>query len=259
MDIVSPGHAVRTQPLEADIRGTGRPILYLHGEAGPDRDAPILATLAQHGTLIAPSHPGFGNSPLSPTITGVDDLTFFYLDMIEEMNLTDIAIVGIGFGAWLALELAVSGTNRIGKLVLADAVGVKISGPTTRDIEDIYALTDEQIAELAWADPALGLPDLTTAPDQLLYDRARARESTARYAFKPYLHNPKLKRRLHRVKVPTLMLWGAQDRITSESYGRAFADLIPGARFEVIDNAGHYPQIEQPAAFAAFTTQFLAG
>ena len=250
--------SVRDQPLEADQRGTGAPILYLHGEAGPDRDAPFLQLLTASGRVVAPSHPGFGNSPLSASITGIDDLTYFYLDMIEQMGWTDLSIVGVGLGAWIALELATSGTNRIGRLALIDAVGVKISDRTTRDIADIFALTDEQIADLAWADPALGLPDLTTAPDQLLYDRARARETTARYAFTPYLHNPKLKRRLHRVRVPTLMLWGAQDRITLPAYGAAFAALIPGARFALIDNAGHYPQLEQPAVVARHVQDFLA-
>ena len=249
---------VRDQALEASQHGSGPPILYLHGEAGPDRDAPILDLLDASGRVIAPSHPGFGNSPLSPNITGMDDLTYFYLDLIEQMGWTDLSIVGVGLGAWIALELATSGSERIGRLALIGAVGVKISDRTTRDIEDIFALTDKQIADLAWADPALGLPDLTTAPEQLLVDRARARETTARYAFTPYLHNPKLKRRLHRVRVPTLMLWGAQDRITTPTYGAAFAALIPGAHFAVIDKAGHYPQLEQPAAVARHVQDFLA-
>ena len=79
---------------------------------------------------------------------------------------------------------------------------------------------------------------------------ARNREATARYAWSPYMHDPKLKGRLHRIRIPTLLLWGAADRILSEAYGRAYCAAIPGARFETIERAGHFPHLEQPEEFA---------
>jgi pimeloyl-ACP methyl ester carboxylesterase len=86
---------------------------------------------------------------------------------------------------------------------------------------------------------------------------ARSRESTGRYAWSPYMHNPKLKGRLHRINVPTLVLWGAADRVVKPEYGRAYAGAIPIARFATIEGAGHFPHLEQPVAFAREVTNFI--
>ena len=242
--------------LHIEQRGIGRPVLYLLAENGPDDGAGVLDLLAGQARLIAPAHPGFGTSPLHAALTGVDDLAFLYLRLLEQLDLTDVLVVGVSFGAWIAAEMAVWNTSRMSGLVLADAVGIKISDRTTRDIVDIYAHTPQELAPLAWADPALGLPDTSQLPENVLVNMARARESTARYGWSPYLHNPKLLRRLGRIDRPSLVLWGAQDRIVTPDYGRAFAAAIPGARFELIEGAGHYPQLEQPAAFAAAVRDF---
>jgi pimeloyl-ACP methyl ester carboxylesterase len=257
MDFNSSGVEVRGVWLEAEQRGAGRPVLYLHGEAGPDRDAPVVGLLSKCGRLVAPSHPGFGNSPVVTEFTGVDDLAFLYLDLLDRLELQDVALVGVGMGGWIAAEMAVMGSPRLSRLVLVDAVGIKAQGREVREIADIFALTPEQLAPLAWADPALGLPDTTQLPEQTLLDMARARESAARYGWSPYMHNPKLMRRLARVRVPTLVVWGEADRISPPEYGRAYAAAIPDARFETIAGAGHYPQIEQPDAFARIVSGFL--
>ena len=250
------GLTINGVALDVVQRGSGRPILYLHAENGPDHDAPVLDALAAKFRLIAPAHPGFGHTPLSDEITGVDDLALFYDDLLEQLDLRDVLVVGVSFGAWIAAELAVLRSPRVSGLVLADAVGIKISDRTTRDIVDIYAHTAQELAPLAWADPQLGTPDTTQLPDEKLLFMARARESTARYGWVPYLHNPKLRHRLRRIAVPSLVLWGEQDRIVTPAYGRAFSAAIPGARFETIRNAGHFPQLERPEAFAAAISQF---
>ena len=88
---------------------------------------------------------------------------------------------------------------------------------------------------------------------------ARNREATALYAWEPYFHNPKLRQWLHRITVPTLLLWGADDRfVTASYYGAAYRSAIPGARFETIDRAGHFPHIEEPAALVDRVRGFLA-
>ena len=96
-------------------------------------------------------------------------------------------------------------------------------------------------------------------PDDDVRLVARNREATARYAWSPYMHNPKLKTRLHRIRIPTLLLWGTSDRILSEAYGRAFCAAIPGARFDTIARAGHFPHIEQPEEFARKVFAFIEG
>jgi pimeloyl-ACP methyl ester carboxylesterase len=243
--------------LETFDRGSGPPLLFLHPGIGIDANAPVLGLLARTHRVIAPAHPGFGGSDLPKAMSTVDDLAYFYLDLLDALNLRDVVVVGVSFGAWIAAEIAVKTTERISHLVLANAVGIKVGDRETRDIVDIWALTDEKFAELAYFDAKLGMPDYKSMPDDQVLIAARNREATARFGWSPYLHNPKLKGRLHRIRVPTLFLWGAADRILSESYGRAYCADIAGAQFETIDRAGHFPHLEQPEEFARRTLAFV--
>jgi pimeloyl-ACP methyl ester carboxylesterase len=245
--------------VDAVERGTGAPLLFLHPGIGLDPAAPVLERLAAKARLIAPTHPGFGASEQPPAFDTVDDLAYFYLDLLDELDLKGVTLVGVSLGGWIAAELAVKSTARVARLVLANAVGIKIGGRETRDIADIYAMPDSEFNERAYADPALGVRDYKALPDAEVRAAARNREATARYAWSPYMHNPKLKGRLHRIRIPTLILWGANDRILSEPYGRAYAAAIPGARFETIAKAGHFPHIEQPDEFARRVFAFTEG
>jgi len=236
--------------IEAIERGKGRPLLFLHPGIGIDPKAPVLDALAAKARLIAPSHPGFGTSELAPTMTTVEDLSYFYLDLMDALDLDDAVVVGVGFGAWIAAATAVKSTARMSRLVLANPVGIKVGDRDTRDIVDIFALLEPELNKLAYADPTLGTRDYKSLPDAEVIATARNRETLARFAWQPYMHDPKLKSRLHRIRIPTLVLWGRHDGILSESYGRAFCAAIPGARFELIDKAGHFPHIEQPQLFA---------
>ena len=164
--------------------------------------------------------------------------------------------MGASFGGWVAAEMAVKSTARISRLVLANPVGIKVGDRESRDLVDIYSNFDKQIAELAYVDPKLGTPDRTKLSEDELLFMAKSREATARYAWSPYLHDPKLKGRLHRIRIPALVLWGAGDRIAAPGYGRAFADAIPGARYREIPNAGHFPHLEQPEALAGQIAAF---
>jgi pimeloyl-ACP methyl ester carboxylesterase len=247
---------VRGVRLECIERGSGRPLLFLHPAIGIDPAAPVLDHLARGTRVIAPSHPGFGASDLPPSFTTVDDLSYFYLDVLEALDLRDVVVVGCSFGGWLAAEIAVKATARIARLVLADAVGIRVSDdPEVCDIADIFALTEKGFVALAYHDPRLGTRD-PSLPEARLVAIARNLESTARFGWQPYMHNPKLKGRLHRIDVPTLVLWGAQDRIVTPDYGRAYAAAIPGSRFALIEEAGHFPHLEQPAEFAQRVLSF---
>jgi len=169
---------------------------------------------------------------------------------MDALELRDAIVVGVGFGAWIAAATAVKSTARMSRLVLANPIGIKVGDRETRDIVDIFALLDPELNKLAYVDPSLGTRDYKALPEAEVIATARNRESLARFAWQPYMHDPKLKSRLHRVRIPTLVLWGKQDGIMSEGYGRAFAAAIPGARFELIDKAAHFPHIEQPQQFA---------
>jgi pimeloyl-ACP methyl ester carboxylesterase len=238
---------IRVEMIE---RGGGRPLLFLHPGIGIDASAPVLDRLAAGGRLLAPSHPGFGASEGPKHMTTVDDLSYFYLDLMDQLDLRDAIVVGVSFGAWIAAAIAVKSTTRIAGLVMADAVGIKVGDRETRDIIDIFALTDPQLNELAYFDPKIAARDYKAMPVAAVTAVARNREALGRYAWQPYMHDPKLKGRLHRIRVPTLFLWGTHDRILTEAYGRAYCAAIPGARFELIDKAGHFPHLEQPQVFA---------
>jgi pimeloyl-ACP methyl ester carboxylesterase len=236
--------------LEMIRRGRGRPILFLHPSNGIEPEAPFLDLLAKDGEVFAPSHPGFGASELGAGMSNIDDLAYYYLDFLEELDLHDVLVVGVSFGGWLAAEIAIKSTARLSKLVLIDSVGIKVSDRETRDIADLFALTPDEIAELVYHDPTQAQRDLTQLPDDVLRSIARNREASARFGWSPYMHDPKLKQRLHRIDVPALFLWGESDRVVKPDYGRAFAGFVPGARFELIAKAGHAPHVEQPEATA---------
>jgi pimeloyl-ACP methyl ester carboxylesterase len=231
-------------------RGAGRPLLFLHAENGIEPAAAAIAELAKSARVIAPTHPGYGRSELPKGMRSVDDLSYFYLDFLDQLDLRDLTVVGVSLGAWIAAEIAVKTTARLSRLVMANAVGVKVGERETRDIADIFALTEPEYLDIAYCDPNVGRRDYKALPDAEVLAAARAREATARIAWNPYFHDPRLKSRLHRIQIPTLFLWGTHDRMLSEAYGRAYCAMIAGARFEPIDRAGHFPDHEQPKVFA---------
>ncbi len=122
-------------------------------------------------------------------------------------------MVGVSLGAWIAAEIAIKSTARLSHLVLANAVGIKVGDRETRDIVDIFAITEPELNELAYFDPKLAERDYKAMAEADVRIVARNREATARYGWSPYMHDPKLKGRLHRIRIPTLFLWGTADRI----------------------------------------------
>jgi pimeloyl-ACP methyl ester carboxylesterase len=162
-------------------------------------------------------------------------------------------VVGASFGGWIAAEMAVRSPARLGSLVLIDAVGIKTGGPLDRNIADVFSQTPEALHALSYRNPPP-----PPAPADLAAARriATNRENFSRFAWSPTLHNPGLRRWLHRITTPTLLVWGAEDRITAPDYGRTYAREIPGAKFKLIDEAGHYPQHEQTEAVARAVEEF---
>jgi len=240
-------NGIRVELIEC---GAGKPLLFLHPGIGLGSAEPLLDALGRGARLIAPAHPGFGASELPKGVSTVDDLSYFYLDFLDQLDLRDTVLVGVGLGAWIAAEIAVKSSKPLSHLVMANAIGIKIGDRETRDIVDIWALTPDEFNALAYCDPNRGRHDPKAVSDAEALAMARNREAMARFCWSPYMHNPKLKARLHRIRIPTLFLWGTADRILSEKYGRAYCAAIPGARFETIERAGHFPHIEQPEEFA---------
>lgn len=251
--------AVRGMELEIVRRGAGRPVLLLHGMQNFDPHAPFLARLAEQAEVIAPSHPGFGRSPRPDGFETVYDLARLYLDLLEALPHDKVTLVGFSFGGWLAAEIAAMCCHRIDRLVLVDALGIKLGDRETADILDVFNTSPAEVQQRSWHDPARWSPDYDAMTDAQLVVRARNWDALSLYGWHPYMYNPRLAYWLRRIDVPTLVLWGADDGIVSPDYGRAYAGLIPGARFALIEQAGHHPEIEQPEVFASRVLEFLNG
>ena len=260
-DLYSPDPQVTIAGVKVDLRrsGNGKPVLVLGGLDSWIRDDKWFGPLSTRFDVLAPQHPGFGQSELPPHINSVNDLALFYLAMMDELDLRDVLLVGCSFGGWLAAEIAVRSTARLAGLVLVDAFGVKHGGRFDRDIADFYAMSQAEVARAFYHAPENNRRDLTQMPDHVLTGIARARETLAMVGWKPFMHNPNLKAWLaHRIKVPTLVMWGESDRVVTPDYGRAYAAAIPGARFSLIAQAGHYPHLEQPEQFVGEIERFAA-
>lgn len=243
--------------LEILRRGSGRPVLLLHGLAPVDPDAPFLAGLAEHVEVLAPTHPGFGHSTRPDDFDTVYDLVHLYLDLIARLPAEKVTLIGLSFGGWLAAEIAATYTPRVEKLVLVDALGIKVSDRETPDILDLFNTSPAEVTRRRWHAPDRFAPDYDAMEDDALVAHARNRDALCLYAWHPYMYNPQLAPWLRRLRVPTLVLWGASDGVVTETYGRAYSALIPGARFEAIAAAGHHPEIEQPETFVARVVAFL--
>ena len=247
------------QGIEIDVvrKGAGQAMVLLHGGGGPVAGMPFADALAESFEIIAPVHPGFSGSPIPDHFDRVDDLAFLYLDLLDALDLNDVILVGFSFGGWAAAELATMNSTRLARLILVDSVGVKVGGRDTRDIADIFALPPDDLQRRLFHDPA-NAPNPATMTDAQLEIAAANRTALAVYTWDPYMHNPKLPQRLHRVTVPTHFIWGASDGLVTVDYGRTFAGMIDGAQLTVIDKAGHAPQVEQPAAFVDAVRAFIS-
>ena len=253
-----PADRITVNGIEVELlrRGSGMPLLLIHGMDTVHPKASFLDLLGRDAEIIAPSSPGFGNTRRPRDFDTIYDLVHFYLALIDQLPCDRVALLGLSFGGWLAAEVAVVCSHKLSKLILVDPVGIKISGPTDRDILDVFNTHPDEVKRRSWHDPAKA-PDYDAMTDEELVVHARNWESLCLYAWHPFMYNPQLKRWLERIRVPTLLLWGDSDRVVTPDYGRAYSSLIPGSRFELIENAGHHPEIEQPERFAGRVAAFL--
>jgi pimeloyl-ACP methyl ester carboxylesterase len=242
--------------IEMLRRGQGAPVVLLHGMDTVNPKAPFLDGLARHVEVIAPSAPGFGNSPRPQDFDTMYDLTRLTLALIDQLPYEKVTLMGLSFGGWLAAEVAVASCHRIANLILVDPVGIKLGGREERDILDVFNTHPNEVRRRSWADPEKA-PNYDAMTDEELVVHARNWEALCLYAWHPYMYNPQLRHWLGRISAPTLVLWGDRDGVVSPDYGRAYAGLIRGAEFRLIDGAGHHPEQEQPERFVEAVTGFL--
>ena len=245
-----------TVQLSAEERGTGRPVLLLHGGAGPASVAGFADLLAAEtgSRVITPTHPGFGGTARPEALASIGGLAEVYAGLLDALELVDVVVVGNSIGGWIAAELALRQPPRLGRIALVDAVGIQVDGHPGADFD---SLTPAQVAEHSWFDPSKApVIDPATMPAVARTVLLGNRAALATYGGTSA--DPTLLGRLAGVRVPALVVWGEADRIADVGYGRAYAAAIPEARFVLLPRTGHVPQLETPEALLAALSGFVA-
>jgi pimeloyl-ACP methyl ester carboxylesterase len=235
--------------------GQGAPLLFLHGGGGAPLWLPFMEQLSHRFDVIVPEHPGYGGSDTPDWLDNIGDLAYFYLDVIGAMQLSGVHLVGTSLGGWIAAEIAVRDCASLETLTLSAAVGINVKGVPKGDlfmwsreqlVRNLYH--DQSLAEAALAQPVTDAGLMTYAKNQL---------ASAKLGWNPRLYNPHLYKWLHRIRVPTLLLWGDDDKLVPLPHGTAYQALIPGAQLQVIERCGHVPHVERADAFVTAVTDFI--
>jgi pimeloyl-ACP methyl ester carboxylesterase len=240
-------------PVTITEQGQGQPVLLVHGGGGPQSLGTIADVLAAHpARVITPVHPGFGGTPRPDSLTTVAGLAAVYADLLAELDLHDVIVIGNSVGGWIAAELALLAGDRIATLVLGDACGIEVDG---HPVADIFPLTPAELSELSFYDPAAFRIDPAALPAAQRQIMAANRETLRVYGGQA-MADPGLRARLAGITCPTLVVWGEADQIVDPDYGRAFAAAIPAATFVLLAQAGHLPQLEAPDRLARAVWDF---
>ncbi|GHO42112.1 alpha/beta fold hydrolase [Ktedonospora formicarum] len=229
--------------VHIDEQGSGRPILILHGGGGPQTVVSLITPLSERAYVLTPTHPGFAGQPRPEWFDSIDDLARTYLELLQQLDLHDVLIIGSSMGGWIASEMAVRDTARLSGIVLIDAVGIQVEG---HPVVDVFSLTPNELSALSFHNPSVFRANATTISSEQAAATAANFQALKAYDQGLGMSDPKLMGRLGRVSIPVLVIWGESDRVADLDYGRAYAQSFPNARFQLIREAGHLPQIEQP-------------
>jgi len=247
----------------------GPPVVYLHSAQGETPGLLFLETLADWAGVVAPVFPGFGESEGIDEIDDIEDAVFHLLDVFDSLGLESPAVVGLSLGGWLAAEIATRYPERVGRLVLVNPAGLYIEGHPIKEIFgrqldelalELFADQSHPVAALMHQMASLSMSTLSgEVPFDLLRPIIQSQAATAKLGWDPYLHNPKLRKRLYRVTAPTLVVHGAVDGLIPRAHAEAYAQDIAGARLVDVDGAAHMLPLEKPDELSAIVREFVAG
>lgn len=253
--------SIRKGVFRTFVRSAGRgdPLLFLHGAGGLHGWPPFLEALARTFRVIAPEHPGFGRSEGLEHLDDVVDLALYYTEFMDAMGLEEPYIVGHGLGGMIGAEVAAIASERVSTLVMIAPVGLWLDD---HPVMDFFAATPEELAAALFHDPASPVAKemmaLPSDPDaQLEAVLERTKNLTAAGKFLWPIPDKGLKKRIHRIIAPTLLLWGASDRLVSPIYGEEFLNRIDGAHLTVLKGASHMLPFEKPDDLVEIVTDFL--
>lgn len=238
-------------------QGKGKPVLFIHGANGVAAWLPFFENLSGKYDLIIPDHPGFGRSDDPAWIRSVPDLAFFYLDLIEKLDLRDVHLVGTSMGGWIASEIAIRNESRLASLTVVGPAGVRIKGVP---FGDIFMWSNEEATRNIFLNQAIADRLLSVKPtDEQLDVMMKNRFAVTKYGWQPRMFNPDLEKWLHRIKIPTFIGWGKEDKIIPSSYAERWKQRIPHAKVSIYENCGHLPHIEASDALFAEVKTFIDG
>jgi pimeloyl-ACP methyl ester carboxylesterase len=249
---------VRGRPTAILSGGDGPPFVYLHSTLGESmRWLPFHAAWARHFTVYAPLHPGFGKSGGFDQIDRIEDMAFHYLELFDALGLEEVILGGVSLGGWIAAEFAVRWPERVKRLWISGAPGLWVEEQPLPDLFRDMARID-RLRPMLFHDPSsfaatMVLPD--NPDDERRVAGFMAMTVLARLTWeRPY--DPKLPERLHRVGCPTLLLWGADDRLVPPAYGEAYRKHLPHAEMKLIPACGHLGMFEKEREFVDAVTAF---
>jgi pimeloyl-ACP methyl ester carboxylesterase len=249
---------VRCRVFEA---GSGAPLVFFHSAGGLLRDNPFLDDLARRHHVLAPEWPGYGESTGEELLEDMLDFALHGWDVVEALGLSRPHLVGHSMGGMIAAEMACLAPHDLGRLVLVSPAGLWLDA---HPIPDIFAALPFEIPGLLFADPAKGAALLTGGLDlndmdalkDFYIGNARRLAMAGKILFP--IPNRRLSKRLYRLSAPTLVLWGAEDRLIDPVYAGRWAELLPRATVEIVPEAGHMLPYERPEAFGNAVSRFLA-
>lgn len=238
--------------------GAGAPLVVFHDVLGPLWEG-IPERLARGRTVVLPSLLGFPGTDYREDLDTMEDLAFWTLALLEARGLRGADVVGEGYGGWVAAEVATRWPDAFGRIALVAPMGLRLSeGPPG----PLFELRGPALRAALFANPESAVaqrhaPDLPASMEEfeakLLADRA-----AARFAWRPYLHDPKLPARLARVRNPALVVWGAANRLLPPAYAETWRRWLPAAEVEIVPETGHLAGLERPDAVATRIERFLA-
>jgi pimeloyl-ACP methyl ester carboxylesterase len=236
--------------------GAGDPIVVLHHDVGSPAGLPFFELLAHQFTVYIPLHPGYEGSARPEWLRSVRDVAVMYQWLLADLGIAGGSLVGLGFGGWIAAEMATMAPTAFRRLVLVGAMGIK---PTAGEILDQALVSYIDYVRAGFEEPG-AFERLYGAepPTSQLEQWDLNREMTFRIAWKPYMYNPTLPHLLGGVKAPALIVWGRRDRVVPLECGERYAGALPRARLAVIEGAGHFVEMEQPDAVAKLIAELAA-
>ena len=247
--------------IQIRTHGNGEPLFILHGELGFPGWMNYHQSFSEKFTVYAPSHAGYDSTPPLDWIMHIRDMAGWYLEVLDDLNLDNVNLMGLSMGGWIAAEMAAMNPAKFNKLVLVSATGIK---PEIGEIYDIFLNIATDYLEESFLDKeSAGEEYEIIRPEDPTPEKRETwevgREQSCRLGWKPYMNDPALKHLLHRAKnLDTLLIWGKQDNIVPIDAARIYNESIPGSKLEILENCGHRPEIEKSKEFTEKVLQFLS-